>query len=778
MADPITAGIAAGAALLNVLLSVIFPVKTKQEGQRLDNLDVAGSSFGSILVWGRGTFRTAGQVIWIKNNKIQEVVTTETTGGKGGPQVETTTYTYFGNFAIAFTSIRIVGFSRIWMNRRTVFNVGAGASEETVRNSWEFANKYIRFYYGDPDQPIDPLIQSVEGSAPAYRYCSYIVFENLPLMDYGNSIPQIEAEVVVDGRWTNDLFFFAQNSEPERRLYRQDVQLSDLIDSLCIFAGLEDDEWDSSDLQNITVYGYTQSSFKTIVSILDEIRRLYFFDIIESDKIYFRRQQRNGVISTIPSQFLAAHQADGQRPTNFEITQVDPPTLPTEVSLTYRNPDTYYQPATVYARRQGDTYYNKLTVSTELCLYPVQAQAIVNRYLAQIWAEKDQFKIYLPTGFMSLEANDVIAVELFNEGQIQPIKITQLTLGANNLLEVIGVNGAYSLIDLSLQGTLNPQGSEEGSQVFALPMTDLEILDIPLVRLSDTEIGVYAIAGGNERWRSARLYGSLQPETGFIFAGDLLYSSVYGIITTAVPAAIPQVVDRSTRIRVTLQTPRMSIYSTTYDGLLQGENLILIGSEILAYQTAQQVSETDWDLSTLLRGLRGTEWAVEGHLPNERFVLLSGYVQRVPLDRTRIGQTGYWIAPTPGQSLDEVTPTVMGYSGIDLIPYSPVHLRYSPVGINWVLQWSRRDRKGSWFDFAETELSESVERYLISIWQNSNSDDPSVTYVVENSQERFTTFSEVSAILGIFIDSFWFSVQQFSDKVGFGRSSERVEVKV
>lgn len=776
MADPITAGIAAGAALLNLLLSFIFPVKTKQEGQRLDNLDVAGSSFGAILVWGAGTFRTAGQTIWIKNNKIQEVVTTETMGAKGGPQVEVTTYSYYGNFAVAFTSVKVVGFSRIWINKKTVFNVGAGASEETVKNSWEFANKYIRFYYGNPDQPVDPLIQSVEGSASAYRYCSYIVFENLPLADYGNTLPQVEVEAVVNGRWTNLAQYITENSRPQLRLYRYDVQLSELINILCEFAGLQEGEWDASDLEQITVYGYTQSSFKTINSIFDELRRLYFFDIIESDKIYFRRQQRNGVVATISSSFLAAHEASGQRPVTFEITQVDPPSLPTEISLTYRDPDKYYQQSTVYARRQGDSYYNKLTVATELCLYPSQAQVIVNRYLSQIWAEKDAFKIYLPPGLMSIEANDVIAVELIS-GQIQPIRITQVTLGANNLLEVIGVNGAYALIEIDLQGTLLPQGSGSQSEVYALPTTDLQILDIPLIRFDDTELGVYAIASGGERWKTAHLYGSLQENTGYEFAGNLLYSSTYGTVITTVPSAVPELVDRVTTIRVSLQTTRMAVYSITYDELLQGSNLILIGSEVMAFQTAEQVGETEWELSTLLRGLRGTEWAVDGHSDNERFVLLSGYCQRVPFERTRLRQTGYWIAPTPGQALDEPTPIIAGYTGVDLIPYSPVRLSYQQVSGDYNLSWIRRDRKGRWYDFTDIELSEATEQYLLKIWASGIASSPVKEYEVTTTAKTYTN-SEIVADFGTIPSHFWFSVQQFSIYVGYGYSSERIEVLI
>ena len=61
----------------------------------------------------------------------------------------------------------------------------------------------MRFYTGAADQTSDPLIEAVEGSAPAYRGVAYVVFEDLPLADYGNRPPQLNFEVfhrpVVEG---------------------------------------------------------------------------------------------------------------------------------------------------------------------------------------------------------------------------------------------------------------------------------------------------------------------------------------------------------------------------------------------------------------------------------------------------------------------------------------------------------------------------------------------------------------------------------------------------
>jgi hypothetical protein len=56
----------------------------------------------------------------------------------------------------------------------------------------------MRFYSGAEDQTADPLIVAKEGAgyAPAYRGLAYVVFERLPLANFGNRIPQLSFEVV------------------------------------------------------------------------------------------------------------------------------------------------------------------------------------------------------------------------------------------------------------------------------------------------------------------------------------------------------------------------------------------------------------------------------------------------------------------------------------------------------------------------------------------------------------------------------------------------------
>ncbi len=65
---------------------------------------------------------------------------------------------------------------------------------------WETLANYYgtpTFYPGTETQPIDPLIQSYETAAytPAFRGICYLVWSKFPLLNFGNRIPNLRAEV-------------------------------------------------------------------------------------------------------------------------------------------------------------------------------------------------------------------------------------------------------------------------------------------------------------------------------------------------------------------------------------------------------------------------------------------------------------------------------------------------------------------------------------------------------------------------------------------------------
>ena len=178
-----------GALAGNAIDQVLFGSRQERavEGPRLADLDVMASTVGAPIPHIYGRARLSGQVIWATN--LEEVVGTssETTGGKGiggggGPKVTTTTttYSYFANLAVGLCEGPISAVLRVWADGKPL----------------DLSTLTYRVYTGEEAQTQDPLIIAKEGDAPAYRGLAYVVFERLPLEDFGNRIPQLSFEVV------------------------------------------------------------------------------------------------------------------------------------------------------------------------------------------------------------------------------------------------------------------------------------------------------------------------------------------------------------------------------------------------------------------------------------------------------------------------------------------------------------------------------------------------------------------------------------------------------
>ena len=185
LAQGVASGVAGAAAsyAAGAAQNLIYgPVRREREGPRIDAFRLQTSTEGAPIPVVYGRVRLAGQVIWASN--FLETVATDTveTGGKGtGRAVETTTttYLYSVSLAIGLCEGEITRLGRVWADGRPV----------------SLQDYNVRLHTGTEDQLPDPVIEAIEGEAPAYRGTAYIVFEDLPLAAFGNRIPQFTFEV-------------------------------------------------------------------------------------------------------------------------------------------------------------------------------------------------------------------------------------------------------------------------------------------------------------------------------------------------------------------------------------------------------------------------------------------------------------------------------------------------------------------------------------------------------------------------------------------------------
>jgi hypothetical protein len=155
-----------------------------RRGPRISDVNIQASTEGAAVPRLYGRCRAAGQLLWA--TRFKETVTTKTSGGGkgigGGPTVTETDYTYSISFAVGLCAGAITSIGRVWADGNLI----------------DLSQFTTRLYTGTETQDADPLIEEIEGAGntPAYRGLAYIVFEDMPLANFGNRIPQLSFEVV------------------------------------------------------------------------------------------------------------------------------------------------------------------------------------------------------------------------------------------------------------------------------------------------------------------------------------------------------------------------------------------------------------------------------------------------------------------------------------------------------------------------------------------------------------------------------------------------------
>jgi hypothetical protein len=168
-------------------------------GPRLNDLSVQTSTYGAVIPRVYGTVTVNGNVFWLENNRLKETVTKKKSGGKGGGGKTTTrTYTYSATFAVGLCQGPIVGVRRIWIDPDLIYD--AGSSDPDTLAASNAAASGFQLYLGTDTQAPDARMQATLGVAntPAWRGLAYLVFYDLALERYANSLAgaQVRVEVV------------------------------------------------------------------------------------------------------------------------------------------------------------------------------------------------------------------------------------------------------------------------------------------------------------------------------------------------------------------------------------------------------------------------------------------------------------------------------------------------------------------------------------------------------------------------------------------------------
>jgi len=527
----------------------------------------------------------------------------------------------------------------------------------------------------------------------------------------GNSVPY------------NDRYYFVAESGVVwkipigGRLAPNTVLLGDIVSDICQRGGLTTGDLNVSQLTD-EVIGYPVPHQMAGRAAIEPLQQAFYFDAVESeDQIKFVKRGST-VVTTIPAVDRAAHEHGQEMPANLQVTRAFQTELPIQCDVQYPDIDADHQIGNQYDRRITKDTRQHLTVQLAIVMNAVKAKEVARTMLYQAW-QNNTFKwtttrkyAYLePTDIVSLPTDDATYRARITLRRDQPNGIIQWE-GAMESAEVFTQSGA--------DGVTPPYASQT---IFQPSTTVLELMDIPILRDEDQNKGFYvAMCGTEQSWPGAEVFRS--EDEGSTYNSILAFSdkSAIGTAISLLPNFTGgNIFDEGNTVTIVMARGT-TLPSYTETQVLNGYGVAALGRdgiwEIIHYKNATLIGPNTYELSGLLRGCRGTEWAMSLHKVDDSFILGSDVAWRIYNPPSRdLNQERLYKAPAFRTKLSDAASQTFTDRAARRRPYSVANLKAEALNDGgFVFSWAHRSLVGGeWLSGTDVALDGTFTTFSITI---------------------------------------------------------------
>lgn len=551
------------------------------------------------------------------------------------------------------------------------------------------------------------------------------------------------------------------------------VVVGDIVRDILLESGYTSDQVDVSDLMGLEVIGYSMTHTMTARAAIDPLRQARFFDGYESGRTVKFTRRGGPIRKTYVDDELGAMLAGDENVTKVSTKNAQDVDLPRSVRVHYMSVARDYEPGEQQSPARVDTgAVNDLDVELAIAMDDSDAKQVAQVLWADAWASRYSHEITIDAQDQHLEPTDCIGVPV--DGQVQRCRILEITdlLPTSRRFTLVrdddGSYQSYAVADTPVIIPKNPQ---------AFAPIEMIGLDIPLIRDQDDAPGFYVATASTleGEFQGGSIYRSTDGGGNFTKVLSATTEATVGTIVGSVAAGATDVIDGVTEIVVQLQSGDLS--SITQDAMYAGgagSNAAAIGRhgswEIIQFQNVEDLGEGLFKLTTLLRGRRGTEWAVGSAVDGDRFVLLTGPgVYRVALQLQELGREYLYRPVAVGLTLDSTADVLFTCAGVCLKPFSPVFIRgdQDEATGDWSMSWIRRGRVGAPLaDGVDLPLSEETEDYEVVILDQAG-DEIRVISVI-TPEATYTAAQQITDFGAVVPDALTVNIYQLSAAVGRG----------
>lgn len=578
------------------------------------------------------------------------------------------------------------------------------------------------------------------------------------------------------------MFFF-------RRKVGQPAKISTIIKSIGDRIGLSASDFETTDIDDLTVHGYSLGRQSSARSAILPLTQVYLLEGFESeDKLKFVKRG-GSVVKTIPQADLVAKGSSGEF---LNITRTQEVELPRRMTLTYLDHSNAYQQNAHHAKRIQDPSPvmqsdHEVNIEFPGAIDVTFAKQQAEKALYASWSQRDNYAVPTSWSHVDLEPGDVINVTLEN-GTTFRMMIRTIDVGSNLEVEINGIGEVSGLFTSAVLG--DPGSGMPGQVVRSSVYVTGKILDVPLLRDADEVPSraanpIYALMGAYQdgQFLSGTLYKSLD-NVEFTDLNYFVSEMAWGTVLNALGDPSEEdlwSIDMNHTITVRMTSGASQIESVTQLEMLNGANPAAILKtngeiEVIQFQTVVENADGSFTLSNLLRGRRGTDTMAFDHTSSETFVLLdSADIEKFNLTLSELNQLRYYRSVGAGQLIELSELQTLTSQHRALKPYAVAQIKAAPGASDSIdFSWVRRTRVGGPLldGFGVVPLSEDSEAYEIDILDSPGGSVVRTVTGLTSPAYNYTSANQTTDGFTPPLSSVTVRIYQISAQVGRGFARE------
>lgn len=397
--------------------------------------------------------------------------------------------------------------------------------------------------------------------------------------------------------------------------------------------------------------------------------------------------------------------------------------LPRVLNVGYADFDMDYDPNVQPYHRPREVVGSREIVNRDYAIvsFADEAAQVAEKMVFSRWAERLRITVQLPRKYKQIAPLTVITVPL--GGKNYDVRVESLTE-----TQILKAEGPVQRAATYVSNAVGKTGQIPIATIPIFSDSLAFVLDVNALRDVDDTLGYYigvAPKKTNGVWAGAQVDKS---DDGLAF-DNVIYSSstpvVWGFAETALPDHTETIFDRTNTL--TVRMINGSLASVTETNVLDGQNHALLKSgdrwEILGFADVVDNGDGTFDLSTLLRGRRGTDDFSGGHIFGDTFLLLNAATLGHLITSADLNVPRAFKATTFGAFVDPTRATWLTHAGDMIKPYSPALVAGSRNGGNdLTVTWMRRSRFNlNGLNFGLLPLGEASESYEVDVLDGGGS---------------------------------------------------------